>query len=771
MIALPQYLHATHDRDGAPLMGDRPGWVVITEAIGHDPNDHSGNDYTDLSSNGFGVVVRINNAHNGVDGTFPAPEHYPDFARRSANFVASSEGIAVVIMGNETNNITEWPTVNGVKIKITAQQAADCHRQCYEAIKSARPEVIVIVQGLAPWNNQAGDWLEYETTLARLTVGYTDGFALHAYTHGAAPSLVTSDERRHGWLWHFRTYQDQVWAIYAAVGSSIAELFLAITETDQNDPWLDANNGWVQAVYRETDEWNGSTMAIIRLVALYRSNDDDKWSFAGKEGVIADFRAAVAIGYKSPQGKSAGGGKQLFMPDISTGGDNPAPPPKAEPSRDFDPRLTQRGVSVTDAREEPGKTIWRLVKARWFSEQEAGGRHHIYVEALDEQGQPVPNVPFDVRWPNNGTTAYTNGRSGFDAGNFPMSKSLNEFAVAIGGGLPSDHVFGIGMGADGNSGIHTSTGLTFQRVKVPAAQPSQLTEPAPSGDCVPRLFHPLGGGPAPITQHFGENPADYARFGMAGHTGIDYGVPTGTPVYAVDSGVVQEAGELPDYGRYVKLRHPWGESVYAHLSEWSTQVGEVVGTGERIGLSGWTGNVDPKGPAGAHLHYAMRTYPYQRGAPYDGYTDPAPYLADATTEAPSEPEAPAGDGELLPMLKDVAAHNGLDWRLFTSLAMGESSWRPHIEGGGLFQISDDTWSDWSARVGATDISNARDNARVAGAYLSYLLRRYPGNERKALWAWNWGPRRIDEGKMPPEVTQNYVSKILHGRDLLRAAGA
>ena len=31
-----------------------------------------------------------------------------------------------------------------------------------------------------------------------------------------------------------------------------------------------------------------------------------------------------------------------------------------------------------------------------------------------------------------------------------------------------------------------------------------------------------------VTQGFGENPGMYARFGLPGHNGIDFGVPEGT---------------------------------------------------------------------------------------------------------------------------------------------------------------------------------------------------------------------------------------------------
>lgn len=39
-----------------------------------------------------------------------------------------------------------------------------------------------------------------------------------------------------------------------------------------------------------------------------------------------------------------------------------------------------------------------------------------------------------------------------------------------------------------------------------------------------KLIWPVAGS-APITQGFGGNPQTYARFGLAGHNGLDFGVP------------------------------------------------------------------------------------------------------------------------------------------------------------------------------------------------------------------------------------------------------
>ncbi|MFF4894987.1 peptidoglycan DD-metalloendopeptidase family protein [Streptomyces sp. NPDC001068] len=101
------------------------------------------------------------------------------------------------------------------------------------------------------------------------------------------------------------------------------------------------------------------------------------------------------------------------------------------------------------------------------------------------------------------------------------------------------------------------------------------------------------------------------------HTGVDFVVPTGTPVKAVGTGTVVTAGWGGAYGNQVVVRLADGYyAQYGHLSALSVSVGQTVTAGQQIGHSGATGNV-----TGPHLHFEIRTTPS-----YGSDIDPVGYL-------------------------------------------------------------------------------------------------------------------------------------------------
>jgi murein DD-endopeptidase MepM/ murein hydrolase activator NlpD len=87
------------------------------------------------------------------------------------------------------------------------------------------------------------------------------------------------------------------------------------------------------------------------------------------------------------------------------------------------------------------------------------------------------------------------------------------------------------------------------------------------------------------------------------HTGVDWGAPTGTPIYAAGNGTVEKVGWEGGYGRYVRIRHANGyETGYGHMSAFARNMveGKKVRQGQLIGYVGSTGL-----STAAHLHYEI----------------------------------------------------------------------------------------------------------------------------------------------------------------------
>lgn len=86
------------------------------------------------------------------------------------------------------------------------------------------------------------------------------------------------------------------------------------------------------------------------------------------------------------------------------------------------------------------------------------------------------------------------------------------------------------------------------------------------------------------------------------HKGIDVDLNKGDHVVAAFDGKVRIAEKRGGYGNVVVIMHPNGlETVYAHLSKLKVKEGQVVLSGQLIGLGGSTGH-----STGSHLHFEVR---------------------------------------------------------------------------------------------------------------------------------------------------------------------
>ena len=87
------------------------------------------------------------------------------------------------------------------------------------------------------------------------------------------------------------------------------------------------------------------------------------------------------------------------------------------------------------------------------------------------------------------------------------------------------------------------------------------------------------------------------------HKGVDFAAPRGTPIYAAGDGVIEKAGRLGGYGKYIRIRHNGSlKTAYAHMKGYAKGMkpGKRVKQGDVIGYVGTTGR-----STGPHLHFEV----------------------------------------------------------------------------------------------------------------------------------------------------------------------
>lgn len=140
-------------------------------------------------------------------------------------------------------------------------------------------------------------------------------------------------------------------------------------------------------------------------------------------------------------------------------------------------------------------------------------------------------------------------------------------------------------------------------------------------------------GTYPITRPFGVYDPAYTNYPNSVHPGTDYGLPSGTPVVAAMSGKVQtydRADSKVGRGKEIVITNGTTQVKYCHLSRIDIPNGSTVTEGQSLGLSGWTGYVEPKSTVGAHLHFELLI----NGV----YTDFEQYLKEEQVSKPTYKE-------------------------------------------------------------------------------------------------------------------------------------
>jgi murein DD-endopeptidase MepM/ murein hydrolase activator NlpD len=107
---------------------------------------------------------------------------------------------------------------------------------------------------------------------------------------------------------------------------------------------------------------------------------------------------------------------------------------------------------------------------------------------------------------------------------------------------------------------------------------------------------------ARLTSRFGRRRHPILGYSKM-HTGVDFGAPPGTPIYAAGDGMIVTRVRAGGYGNYIKIHHnAHYDTAYAHMQRFA--VGMAAGTrvrqGQVIGYVGSSGRA-----TGPHLHYEV----------------------------------------------------------------------------------------------------------------------------------------------------------------------
>lgn len=140
----------------------------------------------------------------------------------------------------------------------------------------------------------------------------------------------------------------------------------------------------------------------------------------------------------------------------------------------------------------------------------------------------------------------------------------------------------------------------------------------------------------------------------------------------------------------------------------------------------------------------------------------APRFGGVPVEAAQPTQAPAGDYE--PLIQKASADYGVPAERIRSMIQTESTGNPRARSSkgakGLMQLMPSTAAD----LGVTDPYDPAQNIDAGTRYYAQQLKKYGGDEAKALAAYNWGPGNVDKfgenyAKVAPKETKDYVRKI------------
>ena len=203
-----------------------------------------------------------------------------------------------------------------------------------------------------------------------------------------------------------------------------------------------------------------------------------------------------------------------------------------------------------------------------------------------------------------------------------------------------------------------------------------------------------------ITGRFGQDYGGYL------HRGLDLGpVPWGSTlpifIYAPADGTVVEPLNNGSFGVAVCLDHigTLYYSIFAHMEEKYVNVGDTVRAGQAIGKMGWTGQVDPPGRDGMHLHWQVcltKDFPTDISQSRDPLS--FPFAITTSEPAPETAEPGLDEAAVIALVKQVLAEYKLSPNFTSAMTWRINQLHEATESGA-------EWEQLQAIHWATDLNN------------------------------------------------------------------
>jgi hypothetical protein len=131
------------------------------------------------------------------------------------------------------------------------------------------------------------------------------------------------------------------------------------------------------------------------------------------------------------------------------------------------------GVKIVPCQVPPGTAYWRVIRVHHLTPAENAGKHHLFLDALDAQGNRLFGTRLLVRWEGGSREIVIDKPLPEPGANEPLWKWQVVSVEAL--GMPSDRVENIHTGhpdeAPGNTLFHHSFAVTFQQAVAQAPQP------------------------------------------------------------------------------------------------------------------------------------------------------------------------------------------------------------------------------------------------------------------------------------------------------------